>query len=430
MTALNKELRNRALARLASSRSSEAHAALREVFNQASTTLTQVNQFDELASALEVMETIAHRFPGESVAAIMEFLNGAEARSLTYAEGYEGVAEDEFFGEVYGAPALMVKALETLSTLRYLETRSVLQALLPLSTHHLEKIRRAALEHLEQTAAYNIPVFFGTKEVPGIGAYPQQQILAFVEQLEIGNVKACWAGTIVLIEKLLSEEVRGTVWSYNQVVISQIAIPASEQVADVRQRAIAWVMRIYAELDSVRQRSRLLSVLNGAIRNPRGADQSSAAMIAKDALTVVQFFESLVAREALQLVEKIEHHAYWIYFHSPSKEVRDAALKIKAAAEGNQEYQIFKVLIGFEGVFGEWTRDRNSEGNWDWKDKFRRARATSFIENITADTASAWRERILRYSQLESDDLATFPVYIDFLERLAALRGEFALGLI
>ena len=430
MTALNKELRKKALARLAGSASKEAHAALLEVFNQASTALTQASQFDELASALDALATIGHRFAHESVAAIVAFLNGAEERALTYAEGYEGVADDEFFGEVYGAPALMVKALEALSMLRYLETGAVLRVLLPLSAHHLEKIRKAALEHLEHIAAYDISVFFGTQERPGIGAYPQQQILDYVEQLDIDNVKACWAGTIMLIEKLLSEEVRGTVWSYNQVVISQIAIPASDQVADVRRRAIAWVIRIYAELEAVRQRSRLLGVLNGAIRNPRGADQSSGAMIAKDALTVVQFFESLVAREALQLVEKIEHYAYWIFFHSPSQDVRAAALQIKSAAEENQEYQIFKVLIGFEGVFGEWARDRNSEGNWDWKDKFRKGRATSFIEDISPGTASVWLERILRYSQLESDDLATFPVYIDFLERLAELRGEFALGLI
>ncbi|WP_019658688.1 hypothetical protein [Variovorax atrisoli] len=430
MTAMNNDLRNKALARLAASRTSEAQTALRDVFNQACTELNEQSQFDKLASALEVLQTIAHRFPEDAVTALATFLKDAETRSLTYAEGYEVVANDEFFGEVYGAPSLMVKAIEAMSTLRYLVTASVLGVLHPLSAHHLDKIRKAAIEHLEHAAAYNISVFFGTKEVPGIGAYPQQQILTFVEQLKIEEVKTCWAGTLVLIEKLLSEEVRGTEWSYNQVVISHIAIPASDQVAEVRQRAIAWVIGIYPRLDAVRHRSRLLNVLHGAIRNPRGAGEASVAMISKDALTVVQFFRSLAATELPQLVEKIEHHSYWIFFHSPAEEVRAAALDVKTAADGNSEYQIFKVLIGFEGIFGEWTRERNSEGNWDRKDKLRKALSTSFIESIAPENESVWLDRILRYSQIESDDMATFPVYIDFLERLAAQRGDFALRLI
>jgi hypothetical protein len=430
MTAMNNELRKKVLARLAVSRTSEAQAALREVFKQTCTDLLEEDQFDKLGAALEVLATIAHRFPEESVEVIETFLKDAETRSLTYAAGYEGVADDGFFGAVYGAPALMAKAIEALSTLRYLVTASVLSVLHPLSTHHAERVRMAALEQLEHTAAYNIAVFFGTKETPGIGAFPQQQILNFVEQLEIEEIQSCWAGTLVLIEKLLSEEVRGTEWTYNHVVISHIAIPASDQVADVRQRAIDWVIRSYPRLEAIRHRARLLGVLNGAIRNPRGEGQASVAMIAKDALVVLQFFESLIATELPQLVEKIEHHAYWIFFHSPAEEVRTAALEVKAAADGNPEYQIFKVLIGFEGIFEEWTRERSSEGNWERKDKLRKARATSFIESITPETESVWLDRIVRYSQIESADLATFPVYIDFLERLAAQRGEFALRLI
>jgi hypothetical protein len=430
MTAMNNELRKKALARLAVSRTSEAQAALREVFKQTCADLLEEDQFDKLRAALEVLATIAHRFPEESVEVIETFLKNAETRSLTYAEGYEGVADDGFFGEIYGVQALMANAIEALSTLRYLVTASVLNVLHPLSTHHIERVRKAALEHLEHAAAYNISVFFGTKESPGIGAFPQQQILNFVEQLEIEKIETYWEGTLVLIEKLLSEEVRGTEWSYNQVVISHIAIPTSDQVADVRQRAIAWVIRSYPRLDAIRHRARLLSVLNGATRHPRGDGQASVAMIAKDALVVLQFFESLIATEFPQLVEKIEHYAYWIFFHSPAEAVRSAALQVKAAVDGNPEYQIFKVLIGFEGIFEEWTRERSSEGNWERKDKLRKARATSFIESITPETESVWLDRILRYSQIESVDLATFPIYIDFLERLAAQHGVLALRLI
>lgn len=133
MTALNEDLRIRALARLAGSRSEAAHIALSEVFGQARTTLRKSNDFDTLASALKVFETISHRFSDDAVTAIADFLQDVEGRALTHAESYEGLARDSFFEEIYGAAALVVKAIEALSRLRYLQTPSILTLLLTLA---------------------------------------------------------------------------------------------------------------------------------------------------------------------------------------------------------------------------------------------------------------------------------------------------------
>ena len=430
MTVLPNELRQKALARLAGSESADAQAALSAVFDGAIRAILTESRFDELSEHLDTLTTIGFKFPQQTIDAVASFIGGIEKRSLDYAEGYKNFASDEFFGGLWGPVALMAKALDALSPLRYLETRSVLAALLPLSVHHLEKCRNKALELLAQVASYDIPVFFGTKTRGGIGAYPQQEILTFIEGLGIDSVKANWLGAIVLIEKLLAERIKGTEWSYNKVVLSEIAIPASEQIADIRRRAISWTIEVYGSVETHREKSRLLGILNNATRDPRGSDKASGEMVATEALRIIDFFGSLVATEELQVVEKLESYVYWIFFHSPSEHVRAAALRFKSIADGNAEYQIFKVLIGFEGVFGEWPRVRGEDGNWDWKDKLRKTQAIGFIESITPGTAPAWRHRVLRYSKIESDDLATFPTYVFFLEKLAALRPDFALGLI
>lgn len=430
MTALSTELRLKALTRLAGSSSQDAYVALSTAFQSAVDSLPSESHFEKLVVHLETISTIGFRFPPQAVEALAGFLSSVETRSFDHAEGYQDFASDEFFGELYGPAALMVKAMDALATIRYLETKAVLKILLPLSAHHWEKCRKKALELLAQVASYEISVFFGSKTRPGIGAYPQQEALSFLERLTVQAVKASFPGVLVLLRKFLSEQIRGTDWSYNKVVLSEVAVPATDQIAEIRRRSISWVISFYPSCETVSEKLSLLGILNSATRATRSSDPASIQMVSKDTLNVLGFFESLVQNEKVQIVEKLESHVYWIYFHSASEDVQSAALRFKAAADQNAEFQIFKILIGFEGVFGEWSRERNSDGEWDRKNEVRKESAVRLVESISPHNVAEWRARVLRYSEIESDDLATFPVYVFFLEKLASLRPEFALELV
>ena len=54
---------------------------------------------------------------------------------------------------------------------------------------------------------------------------------------------------------------------------------------------------------------------------------------------------------------------------------------------------------------------------------------TSFCA-INADNRVEWRDRILEFSKTESGDLATFPVFYEFLERLGRHIPDLALELV
>ncbi len=56
--------------------------------------------------------------------------------------------------------------------------------------------------------------------------------------------------------------------------------------------------------------------------------------------------------------------------------------------------------------------------------------AREFIAEIDDSNESAWRTRILKFSETRSDDLATFPVYYDFLELLGQRRPQLAIQLL
>lgn len=424
---LSEGTRLKALARLIGSQSKAAENALNEALDAAIQTLENESDFERLKSALETLDVLCPRFPRKTINSISAFLGNIEQRQLAHAEDYQAIAAaSDFFSDLYGPVALMTQALEVVSKLRYLRTRKVLEVLLRMSSHAVSRVREMALESLGKLAIYDLIVFYGTKERPGIGSKPQEEVIDFVERLDGDQVVTHWEAVLKLVEKLLAERIQGTEWSYNQVVWSEAAIPASEQVAKIRDRAIAWLMRTFESAGTVGQRRRILDMLHSAALAPRGGGDAAKDMVAADTIGILRFFKGLVSSVELQLVETIESDAYWIHFHSPSDAVRAAALEVKEAVDAHNEYQIFKFLIGFEGVFGGWGREDRQGEDFTGKDRLRKERAKAFAASIDAKSQDEWLERIRVYSAVESNDLATFPVFVYFLEQIAAAHSDLA----
>jgi len=153
-------------------------------------------------------------------------------------------------------------------------------------------------------------------------------------------------------------------------------------------------------------------------------------MIAGDSVQVFSFFAQLVSREDFQIVQKIESNSYWIFVHALSDEVKSAALKVEKAIADNREYAIYRTLIGFEGIFGDWSTYERKSQQFEAIEEERRKKASDYARSITADTYAEWRARILEYAKTESDDLATFPVFYHFFAEFATARPELAQRLV
>jgi hypothetical protein len=153
-------------------------------------------------------------------------------------------------------------------------------------------------------------------------------------------------------------------------------------------------------------------------------------MISANAQEVLTFFAHIVKDEDLQIVQKIEHASYWIHYHSPSENVRAEALKVKAVIDTNKEYAIYKTLVGFEGIFGDWSTSKREESFALGSQDSRMEEARDIASRITDDGFDVWRQRILIFAKTESDDLATFPVFYEFLAEVASSYPAFALNLL
>lgn len=189
--------------------------------------------------------------------------------------------------------------------------------------------------------------------------------------------------------------------------------------------------RMYALSDDVRYRKRVLDTLGEATRRePPRSDADTSAMFERDAVNVLNFLRDRVGSEELQLVQAIEHDAYWNYYHAASTRVADAALEVRDAVERRAEYQIYKQLIGFEGIHGAWEELKRSETAWSYSDDKRQQAAARYVDEISDANYAVWRGRVLEFSRTRSDDMASFPVYYEFLKSLGQKRPRLALELV
>ena len=225
---------------------------------------------------------------------------------------------------------------------------------------------------------------------------------------------------------MISSTMESTSWSYKAVTFSRGATPAIPSVSEVRLQSIDQLIRIYGLVTTVDRKLAVISALTDATRRETSVAQQNeaSAMFVRDAQKTLAFFAQLVEKDELQVVQKIEHNAYWIFVHATSDEIKDAALKVRDKISERTEYEFYRVLIGFQGIFGDWQQLKESGQRWRATDDFRRETARSYAEHIREDNYADWRARIMKYAQTQFDDRATFPIFYHFLESFETRAPE------
>jgi hypothetical protein len=420
------------LARLVLSNTRVANSALRQAFDQAARALSEATHFEELEYSLAVMTVVGVRYSREAVAALDGFVRSIESRRLVHSSEYGELTST--LSKYRNAQTLISKSIEVLSVLRYLETPAVLDSLLWASTHESESVRKDAIPALSQVAKYNLSVYSGQglNSGSGIGAAPQLQVIASLESRSDRQLTQHLRGVLTLLEGLLSTSMESARWSSNAVTLSRAVTPADPDVANVRVRSIAQLRRLYRLVDTKAQKLSVIQVMNSATRVEARVDLDGAyrRMISANAREVLAFYAEIVKGADLQIVQKTEHYAYWVHYHAISDEVRAAALQVKKVIDSDKEYEIYKTLVGFEGIFGDWSRDDREASLGLASQDARLKAARAYVSRLADEGFDVWRRRILRFAETESNDLATFPVFYEFVGQVGSSYPKFALHLL
>ncbi len=418
------ELRLAALAKLVTANSEAVQQRLGEEMARVERVLLTGKDYDELVNALKTVAVLTPKFHAAVLPLLTRFVESVSNRTLTV-DG-KHIQESQFLYRSAGH--LIREAIDATNPLRYLHTVELVDFLLALSRSSDTDVAGKARRAFESLVEFDLNVFYGEH---GLGAQPQIDIVARLARLRDDELVANADLVLSGLSRVLSASMEGHTWTYKAVTISRGSVTSDWGVAPLRAAAIALLKRMYSLTESIRYRKSVLNTLDEAMRRERPAvDEPTAAMFERDALEVLAFLEGLVATEELPLVQSIEHQAYWAYYHAGTPDIAAAALNVRDALERHAEYQVYKQLIGFEGIFGRWEDLRRSEAAWDYTDVKRREFARQFVAEIDDANEALWRTRILRFSETRSDDLATFPVYYEFLELLGQRRPRLALELL
>lgn len=105
---------------------------------------------------------------------------------------------------------------------------------------------------------------------------------------------------------------------------------------------------------------------------------------------------------------------------SVAKDLMRTIETFRDKVNADQQFVRYKTLVGFESVFPPHWEDE--EFDFGEVEKFRHERAGEYIDAISEAAEDEWYRVVERCASTKSDDMATFPVFGEFLCRLAKTK--------
>jgi len=262
--------------------------------------------------------------------------------------------------------------------------------------------------------------------------------LAKMDDAEVDNVRPI---ALSVWTEAIQSDITGMKWKANSVTLSTGALPASDQLKEVRDKAIMALFAAYARSPLDVQKRAVLSALDAATRTPNQGQYSNQilAITIKDATRIVEFLTERVKSTSYEILQHLEHR--FLYDYRRAKELTEdndnrfgcqtdakvlmaAILKFRDIINADDRFVRYKVLVGFESVYpSHWT---DEEFEIERVDEYRRSEADRYIDKIIPDNENDWFDLMERCTKTESNDLATFPVFGNFISKLAESKPEVA----
>ena len=329
----------------------------------------------------------------------------------------------------------IVKAIaDILTRYRYLDIDATLTALQSLyGWAGSEDERKPLLELGKALAKHQMQVWRQH------GAAVQAILIERFEML--GEDERCGLGPllIAMLGEMLGAEVSGTTNSSNAVTLHRGAVVASDALRTVRTKAIDFLKRQFALADTDKQRRTVLLALQAATRQPYSGNYSNALakLVMDDTRAIIEFQTEIAPMLSLGLRQATEdqvHRYYWMYADLPETMrdepelvearagVQAAALRFRDNVNVDPDFVIYKTLVGFNSVFPPAWLDKDF--HYAQAKAYRAEQAGVLLATVDKTSEDIWFDRISRYSRTESDDAATFPVFGDFLERMAEMQPD------
>lgn len=370
--------------------------------------------------------------------AVFEGLRGPLIRAVRAARTTESIPISTPLGTWNGSDAGAVASL-VIEIVELLHSADIVGSLQLLIDIYLgepdEDIRQQVVNVMKKLSEYNIGAY------NQIGLIPQMALvdyLAGMGDTEVDNIRpialAVWTAA-------LQSDITGSKWKADPVVLSTGALSESGPLMEVRNKALKALFASYDRSTDDTQKHAILLALDAATKTPRKGQRSNEllATMIKDATRIVEFVTERTKVTSYELLQHLEHRFLLDYRRAKgltedtndrfgcqtnAKTLVASIFKFRDIINADDRFVRYKVLVGFESVYpNHWT---DEEFEIERVDEYRHSEVDRYIDEIIPENENAWFDLMERCAETESNDLATFPVFGNFISKLSERRPELA----
>ena len=374
----------------------------------------------------------------DDLPAAYEGLKDPLLRVVESARATDLVPIETAFGDMQGfaGDAVTRLVVEIVDYLRYVDVVGSLQLLIDIFRGEpSDDARQQIVNVVKQLAEYNIDAYHQ------VGPMIQMALVDHLGGMSDAEVDSVRPIALTVWTEAIQSDITGAKWTADAVVLSTGAVPASEELNGIRNRAIEALFAAYNRSIDDTQKREVLSALDTATRTPNQTQYSNEllATTLKDATRIVEFVTERAIVEGYELLQHLEHQFLFDYFRADSlnndpddrfccqaeaKELVAAIIKFRDTINADDLFVRYKVLVGFESVYPRHWNEENFD--CEGADEYRSDEAKRYIDEITAENENDWFDLIERCAETKSSDLATFPVFGNFIGQLAERQPEVA----
>ncbi len=342
--------------------------------------------------------------------------------------------------EGFLAEAVVSLVFEIIESLRYADPMGTLQLLIDLYRGEPdEDIRQQAVNIVKKLSEYNIDAY------NQVGPMLQTALVDYLAEMDKAEVDSVRPISLAVWTEAIQSDITGTRWKADSVTLSTGALPASDQLKEVRDKALKALFAAYDRSIDDAQKRTILLALDAATRIPHKGQCSNEllATTLRDATRIVEFVTERAQVTSYELLQHLEHRFLYDYrrakgftenpenrfnCQSEAKRLISAILKFRDKINVDARFAQYKVLVGFESVyFDHWV---DEEFELTGADEYRRREANRYIDEINSENENDWFNFIERCAETKSIDLATFPVFGNFISKLSDSKPEAAARLL
>jgi len=213
---------------------------------------------DDIYVNLELLEEYIYRVPNDALIIIKALINNKNPLKpkTRIIKGW---------GEVKGKSHndLIIKCIELLDKIRYLELKNTFSLLIKLSTYQDQSIQSKAKESLKNIASYNLYV------LKRIGYKPQIFLLKEVEKWSNRKLIHHCMALLEITDELLSPSFEGhSMKDYKTFSIQFGALKVSNGLKGIRERTIILLKKLYLLTEDLKQKQKIIQTLQEVTRLP------------------------------------------------------------------------------------------------------------------------------------------------------------------